>query len=536
MYRQFIFQMFSVLVILAITFFSCNNKSYDKTEINIRWTKTIPYQNIPDSICKNLLLNVKYTGPGEKEINGLAYFRSPDSLVLSCFFPESGTWNWEISCTAQNLPEKINAAGKVEVTAYNGENPLYKNGYLKVVAGDRYLKYANDKPFLWIGDTGWAAIFNSTFDEWCQYIDNRRDNGFTVIQVACASDWASKNKSEETGAFQNGDITKLNNIYWDDYQRKVQYANEQGIVVLIVGLMEPSYRYPNKEDAILFSKQLVARLMGNQVIFSPAFDSHFTVQNLADTVAAAIRDASSIHLVTQHSNSVLETSEIYLRKDYIDFLGIQTGAGWYGKSFQINADTAAMNIFKWSPIIYNGAEKPFINMEARYDNEFTQSEMPRLPRSCAYWSILNGSSGYTYGCAGIWNWGVKRGVDPQGDEWSWQKAIARKSAVEMNYFSEFMSSIDWFNLVPAMDLIRNQPSKWTKKMACAVSLQNNLLVAYLPDNDSIVLDKSALKNHTKIQWFNPQKGEFFITEISEINKNGTFNIPVGWEDAVLILE
>jgi hypothetical protein len=528
-------KIFTSLLALALITISCAKQTKEQAEVNTHWTKTIVLQNIPDSISKNLLPNVKYIGPGGMEISGLAYFHSGDSLVFRCMFPEKGKWTWQLRCENQECSTIIKASGEVDVTEYSGENKLYKYGYPKVVKGDRYLKYANGKPFLWIGDTGWAAIFNSTYDEWCQYINNRKDNGFTVVQVACASDWASKNKTPETCAFESNDITKLNNSYWDDYQQKIQYANEQGIVVFIVGLMEPSYRYPKTIDAILFSRQLVARLMGNHVIFSPAFDSHFTVQTLADSVAAAIGQASSLHLVTQHSNSVLETAEIYLQKDYIEFLGIQTGAGWYGKNFQINADTAARYIFEWSPKIYNGAQKPFINTEARYDNEFTQNEMPRLPRSCAYWSILNGSAGYTHGCAGLWNWGVKSGVDPQGDEWSWQKGIAQKSTAEMKYLSEFMSSINWFNLVPASDLIKNQPQKWTQKIACAVSSAESLLVAYLPDNEQIQIEVITLVNYKSARWFNPSYGSNLIFDISDSKSSGTFTKPANWEDAILVL-
>ena len=48
--------------------------------------------------------------------------------------------------------------------------------------------------------------------------------------------------------------------------------------------------------------------------------------------------------------------------------------------------------------------KPVINLESRYDNEFNQKQLPRLPRSCGYWSFLSGCAGYTYGTAGLFNW------------------------------------------------------------------------------------------------------------------------------------
>ena len=237
-------KIFTSLLALALITISCAKQTKEQGEVNTHWTKTIVLQNIPDSISKNLLPNVKYIGPGGMEISGLAYFHSCDSLVLRFIFPEKEKWTWQLTCENQLYSSIIKASGEVDVTEYCGENKLY---------------------------------------------------------------------------------------------------------------------------------------------------------------------------------------------------------------------------IKWSPILYHAAEKPFINTEARYDNEFTQKEMSRLPRSCAYWSILNGSAGYTHGCAGIWNWGVKSDVDPQGDEWSWEKGLAQKSTLEMKYLSEFMSIINWFNLVPAMDMVQNQPKRWSKK-------------------------------------------------------------------------
>jgi len=63
--------------------------------------------------------------------------------------------------------------------------------------------------------------------------------------------------------------------YWRSFEHKVQRANEEGLTVLLVGLMEPVRRYPEAAQACLFARNIVARLFGNFVIFSPSFDSEF---------------------------------------------------------------------------------------------------------------------------------------------------------------------------------------------------------------------------------------------------------------------
>jgi len=40
-----------------------------------------------------------------------------------------------------------------------------------------------DKPFFWLGDTGWLLLRNVKKEEAIQYLDDRKAKGFNVIQV-----------------------------------------------------------------------------------------------------------------------------------------------------------------------------------------------------------------------------------------------------------------------------------------------------------------------------------------------------------------
>ena len=71
-----------------------------------------------------------------------------------------------------------NQKGVVDVSSYQGNNPLYRKGYLKVSDDHRYLMYGDGTPFLWIGDTAWAAPMHATTQEWQTYIQDRRDKRF----------------------------------------------------------------------------------------------------------------------------------------------------------------------------------------------------------------------------------------------------------------------------------------------------------------------------------------------------------------------
>jgi Protein of unknown function (DUF4038)/Putative collagen-binding domain of a collagenase len=160
-----------------------------------------------------------------------------------------------------------------------------------------------------------------------------------------------------------------------------------------------------------------------------------------------------------------------------------------------------------------------------------------LPRSCGYWSFLSGCAGYTYGCAGLFNWGLTDAQDdPQAAPWSWRSAMSRPSANEMKHMAEFFSGLDWWRLEPRHDLILNQPNDWTKRMVLARSATSDLAVAYLPDNAAITIDLSGFPAAIWWRWFNPRSGDAQEGRGSVSHAGQKmFERPAGWEDAVLVL-
>ncbi|MGH7973716.1 MAG: DUF4038 domain-containing protein, partial [Limisphaerales bacterium] len=421
----------------------------------------------------------------------------------------------------------------VTVVHYSGRNPLYRHGYLRVSDNHRHLVQADATPFLWLGDTAWATPMNTPWADWQTYVQDRMAKKFTVLQVFCASDWVGTNDWQGNPPFIGPGLTRINPAYWQRYERKVQFANEQGLAVAVVGLMEPVKRYPDVAAAQKFARHLVARLMGNFVVFSPSFDSPY--MELGDATGKAVRESTSMHLITQHPGTDLPAARMYQPKAYLDICGLQSGAGW--GTTPLSAETVARNAIEWSLDLYaRRPPKPVVDLEARYDSDFNDHQMPRLPRSCGYWSILSGCAGYTYGCAGIWNWGipVSQG-DPQETVRDWRTGLNRPSSTDMNHMAEFFGALNWWKLEPHSDLILNQSGEWTRHMVLASSTARDLAVAYLPDNASIRLDWSAFSIKVSARWFNPKSGQWQTAKATTTDaKSRSYARPLDWEDALLV--
>ena len=136
-------------------------------------------------------------------------------------------------------------------------------------------------PFLWHGDTAWAASTQACRNQWRDYVDNRRDNGFTVVHLALAPSWAGQlatgslvgplNEAEEEEELVVEDAGAWTSSCKIDGM--VQYANQQGLTVYIPGLIQPYQEWPSTEAVKVFTRNFVGRMRGYAVILSPGFDS-----------------------------------------------------------------------------------------------------------------------------------------------------------------------------------------------------------------------------------------------------------------------
>ncbi|MCC6445552.1 MAG: DUF4038 domain-containing protein [Armatimonadetes bacterium] len=504
-----------------------------------RWEHALTSARAYANPYADVTLLVTYTGPGGRILSACGFWDDGDTFRIRCAFPAPGLWRWETRCSDESNRGLHGQSGAVEVMPYRGSNPLYRRGFLKVSENRRYLTYGDGTPFLWIGDTAWAAPMRASEPEWETYLADRAAKRFTILQVAPAPEWAGDRDRQKEKPFADAACGRWNPAFWQSFERKIQRANEKGLAVLLVGLMEPVFRYPEAAAARLFARNIVARLYGNFVVFSPSFDSEPTP--LADAVGEAAREATSAHLITQHPGTPWDQptptfSDRYFDRSYLDIAGVQTGhnAG--------NRDWCAHHAIAWNLHLYRRAPpKPVINLEAMYDSQGGNGWQAVDARSLGWRSFLSGASGYTYGAGeteakrpgsngGIWKWCT----DP-GQFDFWQKALQWESAFQMRYLRDFLARIEWWRLEPAHELIRSQPEEVTRRMVLAKSREGDLAVAYLPGNKAIEINMSAFPALLNMRWFNPASGRFLRTVRSVANQGyHRFETP-GQGDWVLLL-
>lgn len=528
-----------------------------------RWETSLLSTKSYSNPYKQVTVTVTFTGPDGthttrafwdgNDANGKHLFR------VRSMFSVPGTYSWQTTCSDTSNTGLHARSGTIAVTPYSGNNVLYKRGYPKVSGNKRFLTYGDGSPFLWMGDTAWGAPRAALPSEWESYIDKRKAQHFNVIQVHTGGGWSglSKDPSGNAPFLGTGSTLRWNPAYWQRVDEMVEYANTQGMLVFFAAVRQPGVPENDVTEVRRFARSLASRLNGNFVVYSPVADD--VSSTMADEVGDELSASTSMQLVTAHPRFKWDPAVEFHDKQYTDFAGLQSGAGWQhdpylnepGKPF--SASLASRQAIEWPLALSQRApKKPVLALELPYDGKALQQGSDparysppypaRLVRSTAYLSMLSGAAGATYGCSDVWSWGqhIKfDGVDwdPANVAHNRQLGIDQASAVHMKYWYELFSGISWSKLVPRHALVKNQPADWLKKMVVARTGNGKLAVAYLPDNASITLNMSEFTGPMQAKWFNPLTGTW-ITESAKVSTGSdhTFSRPAGWDDAVLLLQ
>ncbi len=508
-----------------------------------RWEHALTSTRNYENPYADVTLRVSYIGPAGQTIRTYGFWDGGDAFRIRCAFPTAGAWQWETECSDAANSGLHGQRGTVNVSPYTGDGVLYRRGFLKVSDNKRYLTYGDGTPFLWMGDTAWNVPQRASDEEWDIYIRDRVDKHFTVIQIATAPAWAGPGGVPDVRGerpFTDEMVSQWNPAHYQAFEQKIQRANEAGLVVMLVGLMEPVHRYPESAKGCLFARNMVARLHGNFVIFSPSFDSTF--MPLADEVGRATREATTAHLITQHPGtpSAEKTptfSMKYYDQPYLDIAGVQTGHNG-GR-----LDRCAHHAIEWILHAYrHEPHKPVINLEAMYDAQGEKNWRAVDARSLGWRTWMSGGMGYTYGAGdtdtkrpggsgAVWKWVT----DPEKYDY-WKKALQWESAFQMKYLYDFLAAIEWWRLEPAHELIRNQPDDVNRRTVLAKTATGDLAVAYLPDNEAIHIDVSAFPVPLQGRWFDPVRGSYTAITDHIDNKNTTRLSPPAAGDWVLLLQ
>ncbi|RPI45562.1 MAG: DUF4038 domain-containing protein [Bacteroidetes bacterium] len=431
---------------------------------------------------------------------------------------------------------------------WSGPSVDFSHGRLVVSPESRFLVFEDGTPFFWLGDTAWELFHRLSKKEAEQYLENRREKGFTVIQAVILAELDGLNTPSAEGEVPlvDHDPTRINEAYFAQVDWVIRKAREKG---MFIGLLPTWGDKVDKKwgvGPVIFNEQnaeAYGEILGRRyrdfenIIWinggdRPGGDGNTPVWN---ALARGIKKQDPNHLMTYHPSGGSSSSFWFHDQEWLDFNMMQTGHSERSYAAYIKL---LIPDYKRTPV------KPAFDGEPRYEDHphdwkpdvlgwFDDTDV----RQAAYWNLFSGGFGHTYGCHAIWQM-LAPGREPVGyARNTWFDDLDLPGAWDMIHVRRLMESRSFTDRIPFPRIIRNAYVPETDYIVATRG--EDYVMVYIPTGWSAELDLD-LCGWPRVTgwWYDCRTGE--AAEIGEMPAKGTriFSPPTGGRgnDWVLVLD
>lgn len=462
------------------------------------------------------------------------------------FLPdETGSWNWETECSDKGNKGLHKKTGKFNCIPNPSPEPVFQQGAVRHEPGKYYLSHSDGTPFFWLACTAWNGALKSTPEEWEHYLNQRKKNNYSVIQLV-TTEWRGCDKNAEgLTAIEGTGYIRIHPEFFKRIDRRIDEANAKGLVVSPVVLwalptgegrhLSPGYTLP-LDEAVLLAKYIVARYQGNHVVWTLGGDGrYYDDQELKwKEIGRRVFNGIDHAPVTLHPHGSSWVGDLYDQEDWYSIMGYQSSHNNSQKVVDwINKGPMSQMWAKLRPM-------PYINMEPNYE-EIRFKITAKDVRNASYWSLFaTPIAGVTYGANGIWPWLAPGELilnhRDKGGVTGWRKSIEFPGSIQMGQLAGFIKQFDWWNLFPANEILASQPGekKYNHWISIVKSSDSQTIVVYIPEPAEVKLFNPGGFDYSA-QWFNPVTGQYADAEIKREGKAIHFTHSFG-NDMLIVLQ
>ncbi len=411
----------------------------------------------------------------------------------------------------------------------------FKNrvGRLRVAADHRHLEYDDGTPFFYLGDTAWELFHRLNREEAQYYLRNRAAKGFTVIQAVVLAELGGIDVPNAYGELPliDRDPTRPNEGYFRHVDDIVQYAEELGLFIGLLPTWGSYWKLDGRNPAIftvenarIYGRFIGERYRDKAIIWILGGDQNIESEEeraIIEAMALGLKEGDgSTHLITYHPRGLGRSAEFFHQAEWLDFNMCQSshGARDHDNGLFIDHDYALE------------PPKPTMDGEPRYETMpvgFYYRDFSRCDRfddydvrQAAYWALMAGACGHTYGHNSIWQmWTPER----EPILWAnipWQESLDHAGAFQMGFVRRLFQSRPFQELVPDQGMIVNGPASGGAKVRAARSIHGTFAFVYSPRGEPFTVDKRLFKARRVNEfWYDPRYG---CTHFIHTAKNAAF--------------
>lgn len=416
--------------------------------------------------------------------------------------------------------------------AFTINTDSFTGGRLKVSANKRYFTTTDNKPFFWLGDTGWLLFSKLNREDAEKYLEDRRKKGFNVIQVMVLHTLGVVNAYGDSALIYKNVATprvtagatfgKKNEYdYWDHVDYIVDLAASKGIYIAMVPVWGSNVKMKhgvNSKDAKVYAEYLAKRYKDKpNVIWMnggdiPGSDS-LKVWNI---IGATLHQYDSSHLITFHPRGRTRSSIWFHNQSWLSFNCFQSGHRDYQQDTSKKDFNYGEDNWKYVNADYKKLPvKPTLDAEPSYEDiphglhdttlaRWTDADVRRY----AYWSVFAGGCGYTYGNNSVMQMHKpgEKGAS-YGARAPWFEAIDQPGASQMQYVKKLMLSRGYFDRVPDQSVIVS--AKQGKRYNYLIATRGaNYVFVYTYNGRSVDVNLGKIAGaKVKASWYDPRTGD-----------------------------
>jgi hypothetical protein len=419
-----------------------------------------------------------------------------------------------------------------------GDTKIFSHGRLQVSKTDpHFLAFEDGTPFFWMGDTGWEMLHALKQEEIAYYFSVRKKQGFNVIQTVAVSEFDGLNKPNAYGMLPFTDkdpahlaITPGNSLnikgeydYWDHVDYAINEAEKTGLFIALLPCwgeyvtpreghqlfftQAQAYNYGNFLGARYKSKKNIIWILGGDRLPDETKDGIALWRAMAKGIADGTNGVNDLDAATDYSTTLMtfhcsQSSSKWFQQD--DWLDLDMWGSYHAnydntRAFeQVYADDAL-------PVI-----KPTINGEPAYEDHpvnwlpsngsFTAYDV----RQIAYWGVLAGACGHTYGCNAVWQFYDSTKPATYFAKKSWQSSLHNEGAEQLHYLENLVESRPMLHRKPAQYLVAD--GEGVGGDHCIGTRGEGYAMFYLPTGRPLTIKLNMLAKDVKAYWFDPRNG------------------------------
>jgi hypothetical protein len=391
----------------------------------------------------------------------------------------------------------------------------WTQGRLTITENGRYFRHEDGTPFFWLGDTAWLLFQRLTLAESQTYFAVRRSQGYTVCQVMLVHTLDAPDRNGEL-PFHDQDMARPNDAFFDHIEQVFELAQSAGLYLAPVCVWGSIVHadHLSAETAALYGAYLVRRLarFPNLIWINGGDIDGSPYRSVWERLGQTIKAADPNHLMTFHPRGGMQSSTWFHQADWLDFNLFQSGHTCYG----MRLDDFPFSEDNWRYVAVDRSlnpAKPTLDGEPSYEDiphglhDLNQPKWQAADvRRYAWWSVLAGAAGHTYGHNAVMQM-YQPGYKPAyGNTRNWADALGDAGAAQMQHLVNLLCRYPYADGAPDQDLSPDSGKKYDR---IAGFTGPGFAIAYITRGRRIRIETKRITTRARelqILWYDPRTG------------------------------